>query len=572
MVFKLIKNIFKKTETKVLGELTQNKKLILEKSTMSIENDHLLFKNDHSEVSYEIKKFTDLELLKNGLVFTYGHKKYKYSCNDDLKEIYDNIHPLIYSCPEIFKAKDFLYNVYDPETSKFTKVNEDVLLRIIEDQNLFYLKIETNDDVIHFEEITTETQYYMDNKSNTFVWSVMKDGSWYTFSVIFKNNLEYLEFLSKYVSSTYKTFGHEEEKYYEKMEIENYEVQNEDEEYCSLSDEEEEIQEDDEVQHFGKEDEQNELLVVGNENAFVTRGHSVGVFRNTNDGLQFKENLEDVLDGSAKKMIPHNKSSSLIYLNENEKDILRKIDLERSDVVETWKINRDINDYFDSTKLNDSGTLVGLSDYSVFRIDPRTKDKVTEEKTYKTKNEFLCGMSTSKGHVAVASKNGDLRLYDKIDKRAKSLLPGFGDEVKAVDVTSDGRHIICTCKNYLMLFTVDGDYKKAVGKNKPVPKKLHLKPEHLAYINEEINFTPAKFSTDNLENNIISSTGKYVIKWNLEDVLNGFIYSYTISRCNDLVVADNFEFGNNDSIIVTLPNDVRSLKAAGLKRPDKRTW
>jgi hypothetical protein len=174
--------------------------------------------------------------------------------------------------------------------------------------------------------------------------------------------------------------------------------------------------------------------------------------------------------------------------------------------------------------------------------------------------------------VAVADKKGDLRLYDKIDKRAKSLLPGLGDEIKHVDVTSDGKHIICTCKNYLMLFTVEGDYKKPIGSNKPIPKRLALKPEHLVYINEEINFTPAKFSTDNLEDSIITSTGRYVIKWNLKDVLKGGVYSYTISRCSDLVIADNFEFGDNESIIVTLPNDVRSMKSGGLKRPDKRRW
>ena len=49
-------------------------------------------------------------------------------------------------------------------------------------------------------------------------------------------------------------------------------------------------------------------------------------------------------------------------------------------------------------------------------------------KQYVVKNEFSCGATTGKGELAVASSKGDIRLYDKLDKRAKTLLPGFGGE------------------------------------------------------------------------------------------------------------------------------------------------
>ncbi|EOB12507.1 Vacuolar import and degradation protein 27 [Nosema bombycis CQ1] len=591
MVFKLIKNIFSKPDTRTLGVLSQNKEVILDNCIITLLEDNLLFKNDSHEVSYEVKRITDLKLtIPTTLSFTFGHKKYKYDCKEDLSYIFKKINPLISSLNCIFSTSDFIYKIYEPDSNLFKPVDEKMIIKIIEDKKIFYLKIETEEDIIHFEEITTETQYYMDNKASTFVWSVMKDNNWFTFSMIFKKNLEYLEFLSKYVSSTYKSSEHGNNEYFE--EIVQYD---EDEEKWDKGDDHEDIKgdsidindegfvsaeedsndepsNDDHNNNQPNNDNKNELLVVGNQNAFVTRGQSIGIFRNTNNGLEFKENLEDVLEGKASKMIPHNKSTSLIYLDKNESNVLKKLDLERGEVVENWSLDRKINDYFDSSKYDDSGTLVGLSDYSVFRIDPRTKEKISEEKSYKTKNEFKCGNATKTGHVAVADKKGDLRLYDKIDKRAKSLLPGLGDEIKHVDVTSDGKHIICTCKNYLMLFTVEGDYKKPIGSKKPIPKRLTLKPEHLVYINEEINFTPAKFSTDNLEDSIITSTGRYVIKWNLKDVLKGGVYSYTISRCSDLVIADNFEFGDNESIIVTLPNDVRSMKSGGLKRPDKRRW
>ena len=171
----------------------------------------------------------------------------------------------------------------------------------------------------------------------------------------------------------------------------------------------------------------------------------------------------------------------------------------------------------------------------------------------------------SRYSVAVASKKGDLRLYDKISKRAKSFFPGFGNEIKGIDTTSNGKYIISTCKNYLMLLTVNIHYKVPLGKDKPIPKRLQLKPEHLAFINEEVNFTPAKFSTDLFEELIVTSTGHYVVSWNLKDVLKGKLYSYTIKKYGDTVIADNFGFGENNAIIVTLPDDVKKVETGRLK-------
>ncbi|KAK6090529.1 hypothetical protein P3W45_000626 [Vairimorpha bombi] len=574
MVMKLIKNIFKKNE-EIIGDLS-TKDDTLSDCTIEISELNLKIKNKVTEHNFDIQKLTDVKITEKALSFTYQHKKYKFISKSDIKDIFTKIHPLSSTCTELFSSTDFKYKIFDTKSNNFKEVNNKLLLRIVEDDKLYYLKIESDDDVIHFEEITTETQYYMENTTNTFVWSVMKDNIWYTFCIVFDSNIDYLEFLSKYVSCTYKSSSKEEniqnEEYFEKMEIENYNLEKDEEEFCSLSEEEDEEENDLNYKYNNTGKDKNEHLIVGNERAFVTRGSSVGVFANTKEGLEFRENLSGIMKNPAKKVISHDKCKKLIYLDKNDTTVLHKIDLDRPDVVESWNINRNVNDYFDGSKMVDSETLVGLSDYSVFRIDPRTKDKITQSKEYKTKNEFMCGMSTSSGHVAVASKGGDLRLYDKIDKRAKSLLPGFGDEVKYVDVTSNGQNIICTCKNYLLLYTVDGNYKNQVGKDKPVPKRLTLRPEHLAYINEEINFTPAKFSTDSNESSIITSTGKYVVKWNLMDVLRGKVFSYQLSKCSDLVVADNFEFGDNDNIIVTMPDDVKSLKGSVLRRPNKNTF
>ena len=61
---------------------------------------------------------------------------------------------------------------------------------------------------------------------------------------------------------------------------------------------------------------------------------------------------------------------------------------------------------------------------------------------------------------------------------------------------------MATCKTYLLLIDTligDGKYKGSLGfdrsfpaDSKPVPRRLQLKPEHVAYMNEAVSFTPAR--------------------------------------------------------------------------------
>lgn len=570
MVMNKLREMFGR-KSSMAGDLCTNRGVVLAGCEMSVDAASVVFAAGGRRSEFKLDEISAVEHRGRRLGFVHRRQKYLFACEGDLTRMYERLCPLIRGC-EVLYEKMAIYSKYSTANGAFEMVEGSIRVLIARDE-VFLLRIETDEEVVHCEEITTETQYYMDQKNATFVWSVPRDGMFYTFSLKFLSTVDFLEFLSRYVSCLYKNVNREEnaeaERHFERMEMENYQ----DEEEPSSEEEEYESCDNDELEnHFGEAEEKNRHLIVGDDMAFVTRGRSVGVFKNTSDGLEFRANIRDVLEDDVEKIITHDKCSSLIYLDKNERDRLHKLDIERGEVVETWSMDRTINDYFDSQKLSDSGTLVGLSDYSVFRIDPRTREKVVESKEYKTKNEFNCGMATGLGHVVVGSRKGDLRLYDKIDKRAKSLLPGFGDEIRHIDVTSNGKHIICTCKNYLMLTTVPGDYKQSVGKEKPVPKRLHLKPEHLAYINEEVDFTPAKFSTDEAESSIVTSTGSYVVKWNLGDVLAGRLYSYQLTKCSDLVVADNFEFGENNNVIVTMPDDVRKVSVRSLRRPGKRLW
>jgi len=42
-------------------------------------------------------------------------------------------------------------------------------------------------------------------------------------------------------------------------------------------------------------------------------------------------------------------------------------------------------------------------------------------------------------------------LYSDIGKNAKNKFPGFGDPIKNIDISKDGKWIVATCENYLIL-------------------------------------------------------------------------------------------------------------------------
>jgi len=52
------------------------------------------------------------------------------------------------------------------------------------------------------------------------------------------------------------------------------------------------------------------------------------------------------------------------------------------------------------------------------------------------------------GDVAVGSMKGEIRLYNKVGKQAKTLIPALGDPIIGMDASDDGKVI-----NYSSVFT-----------------------------------------------------------------------------------------------------------------------
>ena len=268
----------------------------------------------------------------------------------------------------------------------------------------------------------------------------------------------------------------------------------------------------------------------------------------------------------------HDQDTKMILQHPTDPSSLYSMDIERGKVVEEWKVHDDIsvdhiapdNKFAPTTR---EQTLVGISNNALFRIDPRvsgTKLVDSQYKQYVSKNKFSGVATTASGKLAVASEKGDIRLFDSIGKNAKTALPPLGDPILGIDVTASGRYIVATTETYLIFIDTligEGRYAGQFGfdrsfpaTSKPRPIRLQLMAQHVAYMGNKIAFTPARFNQNEgqEENAIVTSSGQFVIAWDLAKVKKGKYDSYEIKKYEDQVVQDNFRFGNDKEIVSCL--------------------
>jgi hypothetical protein len=347
----------------------------------------------------------------------------------------------------------------------------------------------------------------------------------------------------------------------------------------------------------------NSQLAVGykDDRSFVVRGSKIGVFKHTpNNHLEFSTNISRVETPKGKlfkpkKVMLHAEDKNLILQNEDDPNSVYQMDLEYGKIVDEWKVHDDIpiNSFVPSSKFSQmtgEQTFIGMSNNALYRVDPRlagNKLVDAELKQYTVKNDFSAAATTEKGHIAVASNKGDIRLYDKLGKIAKTALPALGDPMIGIDVSADGRWILATCRTYLLLIDAlqkegknEGKlgFEKAFAKDsKPQPRRLGLTPSHVAQFQHEtgvpLAFTPARFNTGEgtNETSIVTSTGPFVVTWQMKKVLRNSKDAYTIKRYTEEVKADNFKYGTDKNVIVALPNEVQMIGKESFKKATRES-
>lgn len=367
---------------------------------------------------------------------------------------------------------------------------------------------------------------------------------------------------------------------------------------------EEEEDSDDEEEEVSEQDKnaKNSALAVGYkyDRSFVVRGSQIGVFKHTPDNrLKFSTTIKNVKTPSGQRFQPrklmlHNEDENLLLLHPTEQNKVFKMDLTRGDVVEEWKTAREypIKEVCPETKYaqtTSTPTLMGLNGQSFYRLDPRLPgEKQVSSRSYmygKSAPALSCMATTENGHMVMGSRKGEIRLFSdktfsrdidplaRLKPRAKTTLPGLGDPIIGIDVTADGKWILATCRNYLLVASTALErgttgFESTMGKEKPVPRILRLKPEHVELMEGKVSFTPARFNVgeSDEERSIVTSTGPYIITWNFRKVKQNKLLEYTMKKYGDIVVADHFRYNQETAVVVALPNNVTMARKDVVKK------
>jgi VID27 C-terminal WD40-like domain len=611
MVFSRIKTMLRgRTEFMPCGVLYCGKKAFLDNASIGVEEDSIVISTAEKKRLFPLSSLSALEFTESSegttILFKDPESSWAFLFMEgvpaSILNFYKNVSDLI---PEInqwipIHQRDHVrFLVYSHGSGEYQEMASSATVRIMVSAKGPFLHVSDLYKVYRRRDyIEKETEFYMDQKTLSFTWGKREKQEYSAFRLVFGCSTALLAFMSAYINCTLSREATREDKeYFEKMEIDNYAPELEDLEISDLSGEEEEedgessseervsrcrkkevsAKRDVAGNNFGgRTKEKNKLLAVGKDKFFVSRGSSIGVFRRDEDDADFVTSIRDTtVKGKSivpRKMLLSQDERSLVMAEMESPESLHRLDLETGKVAETWDTKRKINDFFSSSKSPEgvptNREFIGISDSSIFKIDPRSAE-IVEGKTYATPTLFRSGDSTNKGEFAVGSAKGEIRMYDKIDKRAKTLLPGLGDPIISLFVSPSGRYMVGTCKTYLILVSASvgekSGFSKSLGQDKPVPKKLHVRPEHVRHLGGEVNFTEATISTDAEEQNIMVSTGSHVILWDLKRALRGDIYSYKVKGTAQAIVANSFVPGNRDKIVIAMQDDVCTIDRKNIK-------
>lgn len=318
-----------------------------------------------------------------------------------------------------------------------------------------------------------------------------------------------------------------------------------------------------------------------NDRAFVVKDdNTIDVYNTNNDNNEIvcqdklepfktKDLQEKNINISGVKMFSGD--TKMLFKDSTTKDSIWEYDIGKEQVISEWKCGdegKDLIDFTYKTKyghLDDYCQIIGINKNEVFELDGRTnrKNKKVDSKVFKTNPGFTCVCTPGFEVFATGSQNGYIRLYKELNN-AKTLIPCYGDPIRALDITRDGKYILATCDSYLMVIDVtnkqnENGFTKAFKRYRKKPVELKVPADVLEKfdITEEC-YSPAKFnlSKSGKETTITSSLGQYIIVWNFEEVKKGNIDSYKITNVSEFVKDNTTKF-DKDQLLIAMPNKIR---------------
>lgn len=216
--------------------------------------------------------------------------------------------------------------------------------------------------------------------------------------------------------------------------------------------------------------------------------------------------------------------------------------------IQSFTPNKKFSNYNSSNMVS----MVGISNSTVFDYswDTRVKDSerkyiLDEKQMHEISGTKYTSVATTKsGDVVIGDVKGSVRLFQSPSvkglMRAKTLLNQLADPVISVDTSADGEWVIWTTKEYIAVVNTKFKWKdeyytgftKTMGKERPNALLLKISDEDMkTYGIEEVNFTGARFdngpfidlnNSNIIEEEIVASTGKYLVRWKLRSVSKSY--------------------------------------------------
>ena len=486
----------------------------------------------------------------------------------------------------IFSKEGNLFK-YNKDTEKTELIIENGLFLIIKVENFtYYIICEENNSVVVYTKICQNANILIFDKENIIMFADIKGekgkekAEAYSFSFSQNFNIETLKkLISKCLYETSSLVPYEQLENSSKMIIDNINNLNESFQSTNTDVQEKDIEfgdstENKDLEHKNKFSVQAYLY----DRTFVAKdNNTIEVFKPNNSGnLLSVMNIPSVNEYEGKK-IDLNKAkmfmsdTNMLLKDKKNNNSLFQFDIEKGKIIEEWNTgNMNILDFNHSKKFNqmeDDKVINCINENNILILDGRIDkhNKIAKIKQYKTNPKFNCITSTLTGNTAIGSINGDIRLYDDLTKKAKTLLSTYGDPIRAIDVTKDGSYILATCDKYLIIINTVNDnnnlngFEKPLGKSKHGPKTLKISPQDVVkYGLENDKFTPAKFniSKNDKESNITTSIGEYIVIWNFKKIQKGIVNQYKIKKVNQFVIENTYKY-NKNQVIVTMPNNLR---------------
>lgn len=318
---------------------------------------------------------------------------------------------------------------------------------------------------------------------------------------------------------------------------------------------------------------------------FVTKGDVVSVYKTDKEiehvlDYGFMENFEKMTI-TPKKVLLQEQDTKMLLLDKKNAKKVYYVDLEKGKVIQELQADEfnTITDIAPESKqsfLTQSQVFLGINEKHIFKLDARVKESAVAHKTYSQSNHFLSIAANMYGGFAIGNEAGEIRLYKEVGQNAKNLYPGLGQPILALDCTKDGRFVLATCKNELVLLPVCHENKNGFSQTlknveKATPRILRLQPKTLLkYQIKEVNFKNARFDENEKEKEkyIVVSTDELIVSWTLKNVLEGKVDKYQVKQLKDKVVSNEFKYNSEDQVMIITPKEVAVHKTLKIKEEE----